>query len=136
MHARFPKPRTGGRMQGAIKMERLAPVLLLIGSNLFMTYAWYGHLKDFRGLPLHLVVMVSWSVALLEYCLQVPANRMGARFYSLSQLKIMQEVITLAVFAAFSVLYMRQRLTLDFLWAALCMVAAAYFMFRNVQPAH
>ncbi len=117
-------------------MERLTPVLLLIGSNLFMTYAWYGHLKDFRALPLHLVVIVSWSVALLEYCLQVPANRLGAQFYSLPQLKIMQEVITLTVFAGFSTLYMRERLTLDFLWASLCMVAAAYFMFRNVQPAH
>jgi len=109
------------------------PVLLLLGSNLFMTYAWYGHLRDLRDKPLLVAILVSWGVALLEYCLQVPANRLGSTVYSLPQLKVIQEVITMVVFAAFCVLYMKQRLSLDFLWAGLCLVAAAYFMFRGVR---
>jgi uncharacterized protein (DUF486 family) len=113
-------------------LTRFYPVLLLIGSNLFMTYAWYGHLKDFRERPLMVVIFISWSVALAEYCLQVPANRIGAGVYSLGQLKIIQEIITMSVFAGFCVLYMKQKLTLDYLWAGLCMVAAAYFMFRKL----
>ena len=112
-------------------MGRFAPVLLLIGSNVFMTYAWYGHLKDLRSRPLLLAVFVSWSVALLEYMLQVPANRIGYQYYTLGQLKVMQEVITICVFGAFCVFYMRERLTLDFLWAGLCLAGAAYFMFRG-----
>jgi uncharacterized protein (DUF486 family) len=113
-------------------LTRFYPVLLLIGSNLFMTYAWYGHLKDFRERPLMVVIFISWSVALAEYCLQVPANRIGAGVYSLGQLKIIQEIITMSVFAGFCVLYMKQKLTLDYLWAGLCMLAAAYFMFRKL----
>ncbi len=112
-------------------MEKLYTVLLLIGSNLFMTYAWYGHLKDLKGRALFLVILASWSVAFFEYCLQVPANRIGSGVFSLGQLKVIQEVITVCVFAAFSVVYMKQPLRLDFLWAGLCLVAAAYFMFRG-----
>jgi uncharacterized protein (DUF486 family) len=112
-------------------MEKLYTVFLLIGSNLFMTYAWYGHLKDLKGRTLFLVILASWGVAFFEYCLQVPANRIGSGVFSLGQLKVIQEVITVCVFAAFSVVYMRQPLRLDFLWAGLCLVAAAYFMFRG-----
>ena len=113
---------------------RLAAPLLLVGSNLFMTYAWYGHLKDARNAPLWTAILISWGVAFLEYCLQVPANRIGfsEAGYSLQQLKVMQEVITMAVFAGFAAWYMKERITLDFLWAALCLVAAAWFMFRGV----
>ncbi len=100
-----------------------------------MTYAWYGHLKDARSKPLLAVILLSWGVAFFEYCLQVPANRMGFGIFSLCQLKVLQEVITMAVFAAFSVLYMKQGLKLDFLWAGLCLIAAAYFMFRGAAPA-
>ena len=113
---------------------RLATPALLVGSNLFMTYAWYGHLKDAKNAPLWTAILVSWGVAFLEYCLQVPANRI--RFaeagYSMQQLKVLQEVITMAVFAAFAAWYMKERITLDFLWASLCLVAAAWFMFRGV----
>lgn len=112
-------------------IARVVPILLLIGSNIFMTYAWYGHLRDLRSRPLWLAVGVSWGVALLEYCLQVPANRLGSALYSLPQLKVMQEVITMVVFAVFCAVYMRQRIGLDFLWATLCLIGAAYFMFRG-----
>lgn len=106
-------------------MGRLWTVILLTASNFFMTYAWYGHLKDFKNKPLFMVIALSWGVAFFEYCLQVPANRIGYQYYSLGQLKVMQEVITMCVFALFSVLYMRQELKLDFLWAGLCLVGAA-----------
>jgi len=112
-------------------VDRLAPILMLMGSNVFMTYAWYGHLKDMRGKPLFLAIILSWSVALFEYCLQVPANRLGFQHYSLGQLKVAQEVITMGVFAVFSIVYMKERLTTDFLWASLCLAGAAYFMFRH-----
>ena len=112
-------------------MTYLLPIVLLFGSNIFMTYAWYGHLKDLRAQPLYIAILVSWGVALLEYCLQVPANRIGSGHYSLPQLKVIQEVITMVVFGIFCVVYMWQRLSLDYLWAGLCLVAAAYFMFRN-----
>jgi len=115
---------------------RVLPILMLVGSNVFMTYAWYGHLKDFRHRPLVFVIALSWGIALLEYCLQVPANRIGYQLYSLSQLKVMQEVITLCVFAAFSVLYMKVPLKLDFLWAGLCLAGAVFFVFRNAPTAH
>ena len=110
----------------------LAPILL-IGSNIFMTYAWYGHLKDFKSKPLWIAIGASWLVAGLEYCLQVPANRIGFEQagYSLAQLKIMQEVITMAVFAAFAVLYMGERLTMNFLYASLCLLGAVFFLFRD-----
>ncbi|MEY2715812.1 MAG: hypothetical protein RIT24_2155 [Planctomycetota bacterium] len=112
----------------------LAPILL-VGSNIFMTYAWYGHLKDFKAKPLWIAIGASWLVAGLEYCLQVPANRIGFEQagYSLAQLKIMQEVITMGVFAAFAVLYMGERLTMNFLYASLCLVGAAFFLFRDFK---
>jgi uncharacterized protein (DUF486 family) len=117
-------------------MIRFWPIILLVFSNLFMTYAWYGHLKDMRFKPLMIAILVSWGIAFFEYCLQVPANRIGSQIYSLPQLKVMQEIITICVFAVFCVLYMKQRLTIDFLWAGLCLAGAAFFMFRQiVQPA-
>jgi uncharacterized protein len=113
-------------------MLRILPILLLIGSNLFMTYAWYGHLKDLRTKPLFIVIIISWGIAFFEYCLQVPANRIGSSVYSLSQLKIIQEIITMMVFAGFCIIYMKQKLTIDYLWASLCLVGAAYFLFRRL----
>jgi uncharacterized protein (DUF486 family) len=107
-------------------------VLLLFCSNVFMTFAWYGHLKDMRSKPLFAAILVSWGIAFFEYVLQVPANRIGFGQFSLAQLKVMQEVITMIVFAAFAVFYMRTQLTLDYLWAGLCLVGAAFFMFRGV----
>ncbi len=109
----------------------LKPVVLLFCSNFFMTFAWYGHLKNLNSKPLFLVIIVSWGIAFFEYVLQVPANRIGFQHYSLGQLKILQEVITMIVFAGFAILYMKQPLKMDFLWAALCMVGAVYFMFRG-----
>jgi uncharacterized protein len=103
---------------------------LLSCSNLFMTFAWYGHLKLLGNHAWWVAALVSWGIALFEYLLQVPANRIGYTVLSLGQLKIMQEVITLAVFVPFALLYMDQPLKLDFLWAAICMVGAVYFMFR------
>ncbi|MBI4716856.1 MAG: DMT family protein [Planctomycetes bacterium] len=114
-------------------MERLTPILMLMGSNLFMTYAWYGHLKDLKGKPLLVAIVLSWGVAFLEYCLQVPGNRIGFQYFTLSQLKVIQEIITMCVFALFAFVYMNERITLDYLWAGLCLVGAAYFMFRNVR---
>lgn len=105
---------------------------LLLLSNLFMTYAWYGHLKTLGARPWLVAAVVSWGIALFEYLLQVPANRIGyAGGYTLAQLKIAQEVITLAVFVPFAVIYMHQPLKLDYLWAALCLVGAVYFIFRS-----
>jgi len=95
-----------------------------------MTFAWYGHLKDLRTAPLYLAVLASWGIAFFEYLIQVPANRIGYNDFSLGQLKIMQEVIALAVFVPFAVLYMGQPLKLDYLWAGLCLGGAAYFIFR------
>jgi uncharacterized protein (DUF486 family) len=120
-------------MPAAPIASRVATPLLLVGSNLFMTYAWYGHLKDAKNAPLWTAILVSWGVAFFEYCLQVPANRIGfaEAGYTLQQLKVMQEVITMAVFAAFAAWYMKERITLDFLWASLCLAAAAWFMFRG-----
>lgn len=99
-----------------------------------MTFAWYAHLRNLSDRPWYLAAIVSWGIALFEYLLQVPANRIGYTALSLSQLKILQEVITLLVFAPFAVLYMRQPLKLDYLWAALCLVAAVYFVFRSPAP--
>ena len=106
-------------------------ILLLLGSNVFMTFAWYAHLRDLRAKPLIVAILVSWGIALFEYMLQVPANRIGFGSLSLAQLKVMQEVITLVVFVPFAVLYMRQPLKTDFLWAGLCLVGAVYFVFRG-----
>jgi len=103
---------------------------LLVLSNVFMTFAWYGHLKNLSSRPWWIAALVSWGIALFEYLLQVPANRIGYGTFSLAQLKILQEVITLAVFVPFALLYMGQPLKLDHLWAALCLVGAVYFAFR------
>lgn len=111
---------------------RFTPILLLICSNIFMTYAWYGHLKDMRAKPLILVILLSWSVAFFEYCFQVPANRIGSRYYDLSQLKVLQEIITMIIFALFCVFYMKVKLTWDYLWASLCLAGAAFFIFRQL----
>ena len=108
-------------------------VILLSLSNVFMTFAWYAHLRNLAGRPWYIAALVSWGIALFEYLLQVPANRIGYTALTLPQLKILQEVITLAVFAPFAVLYMRQALRLDHLWAALCLLGAVYFAFRG-QP--
>jgi uncharacterized protein len=104
---------------------------LLVLSNIFMTFAWYAHLRNLSDRPWYLAALASWGIALFEYLLQVPANRIGYTALSLSQLKILQEVITLLVFAPFAVLYMRQPLKLDYLWAALCLLGAVYFVFRS-----
>jgi uncharacterized protein (DUF486 family) len=105
--------------------------LLLVCSNVFMTFAWYAHLRDLRARPWLVAVAVSWTIALFEYLLQVPANRIGYARLELGQLKILQEVITLCVFVPFAVLYMRQPIRLDYLWAALCLCGAVYFVFRS-----
>ena len=104
---------------------------LLVASNVFMTFAWYAHLKNLSDRPWWIAAVISWGIALFEYLLQVPANRIGYSSLSLGQLKIMQEAITLTVFVPFAVLYMRQPLRLDFLWAALCICGAVYFIFRG-----
>ncbi len=109
----------------------LRTTLLLVASNLFMTYAWYGHLKTQQHRVWYAAAIISWGVALFEYLLQVPANRIGFTVLSLGQLKMLQEVIAIGVFIPFAVLYMKQPLKLDFLWAALCLVGAVYFMFRG-----
>lgn len=106
---------------------------LLVLSNVFMTFAWYGHLKNHRATALWLVILMSWGIAFFEYCLQVPTNRIGATHFDLSQLKIMQEIITMVVFVLFMILYMKQPLRWDFLWAGLCLVGAAYFIFRDIS---
>ena len=108
----------------------LRTVILLVLSNVFMTFAWYAHLKDLSAKPWWIAALASWGIALFEYLLQVPANRIGYTVLSLPQLKILQEAITLAVFVPFVVLYMKQGLKLDYLWAALCVVGAVYFVFR------
>lgn len=106
-------------------------VTLLTLSNVFMTVAWYGHLKQHKASPLWIVIFASWGIAFFEYCLQVPANRIGSNHFTLPQLKIIQEVITMVVFCAFSTVYMKIPLKLDYLWASLCLVGAVYFIFRN-----
>jgi len=103
---------------------------LLVVANVFMTYAWYGHLKNFSHKAWWVAAIASWGIALFEYLLQVPANRIGHTQYSLAQLKIMQEAITLSVFVPFAMLYMNQPFKLDYVWAALCLVGAVYFIFR------
>ncbi|HMV16466.1 MAG TPA: DMT family protein [Zoogloea sp.] len=109
----------------------LQTALLLAASNVFMTFAWYGHLKNLASAPWYIAALVSWGIALFEYLLQVPANRIGARQLDLPQLKILQEAITLTVFVPFAVFYMQQPLKLDYLWAALCILGAVYFIFRT-----
>lgn len=104
---------------------------LLVCSNIFMTFAWYAHLKNLAQKPWLIAAVLSWGIALFEYLLQVPANRIGHQVMNLGQLKIMQEVITLLVFVPFSLFYMKEKLTLDYLWAGLCILGAVFFMFRS-----
>lgn len=106
-------------------------IALLFLSNIFMTFAWYGHLKTLKTSPLYWAILVSWGIAFFEYTLQVPANRIGSEHYSLAQLKIIQEVITMVVFAGFAVWYMKEPLKLDYIWAGLCLLGAVYFIFRS-----
>lgn len=108
----------------------LKTAVLLILSNVFMTFAWYGHLKNLGGKAWYIAAFVSWGVALFEYLLQVPANRIGYTAMSLPQLKILQEAITLSIFVPFAILYMDQPLKLDYLWAGICLLGAVYFIFR------
>ena len=121
----FPKPPATGSPLRAMKT-----IILLSLSNIFMTFAWYAHLKELRDKPWIIAALISWGVALFEYLLQVPANRAGYGQFDLGQLKIMQEIIALTVFVPFALFYMKEPLRLDFLWAGLCLVGAAYFMFR------
>ena len=109
----------------------LVTIALLAASNVFMTFAWYAHLKNLHDRTWYVAALASWGIALFEYLLQVPANRIGYTELSLSQLKVLQEVVTLSVFAPFAVFYMQQPIKLDYLWAGLCLVGAAYFMFRS-----
>lgn len=115
-----------------MKIPAIAQTAILLAlSNVFMTFAWYAHLKELRSKPLIVAALISWGVALFEYLLQVPANRIGYGQLSLPQLKIMQEAISLAVFVPFAMYYMQQPLKLDYLWAAMCIMGAVYFMFRS-----
>jgi uncharacterized protein len=109
----------------------LQTIVLLTLSNVFMTFAWYAHLKELNNKPWIVAALVSWGIALFEYLLQVPANRIGFTQYNVGQLKIMQEVITLAVFMPFAVFYLKQSIKLDYLWAGLCLCGAVYFVFRG-----
>ncbi len=109
----------------------LTTILLLTCSNVFMTFAWYAHLKNLSAKPWLIAVAVSWLIAFFEYMLQVPANRTGITVMNLGQLKILQELIALSVFVPFSILYMKYKISLDYVWASLCIVAAAYFIFRR-----
>lgn len=106
-------------------------VSLLVISNVFMTFAWYGHLKNTSQLTWYFAILVSWSIAFFEYCFQVPANRIGFSSLSLSQLKIIQEVISLSVFVPFAVFFMEEEIKLDYLWAGCCILGAVYFVFRS-----
>jgi uncharacterized protein (DUF486 family) len=109
----------------------LASIFLLIISNVFMTFAWYAHLKELSSKPWIIAALISWGIALFEYLFQVPANRIGFTVLSVGQLKIIQEVIALSIFVPFSVMYLKEPLKLDYLWAGLCLVGAVYFMFRG-----
>ena len=113
-------------------MRTIATTAVLLAiSNVFMTFAWYAHLRNLSTRPWYVAALASWGIALFEYLVQVPANRIGATKLTLAQLKILQEVITLAVFVPFALLYMRQPFKLDFVWAGLCLLGAVYFMFRS-----
>jgi uncharacterized protein len=109
----------------------LKPIVLLIISNIFMSFAWYGHLKDLKTAPLWIAIAVSWAIALLEYCFQVPANRLGNQYFSLPQLKVLQEIITMVVFAGFSVSYMQTPVTRNYFFAAMLLAGAAYLIFSE-----
>lgn len=118
-------------MGALLNSPLLLTTLLLLGSNVFMTFAWYGHLKNLGQSPWYVAALISWGIALFEYLLQVPANRIGYGTLSLAQLKILQEVITLSVFIPFSMWYMQQPLKMDYLYAGMCLMGAVYFIFRT-----
>jgi uncharacterized protein (DUF486 family) len=133
-----PARASGGACGRAIDFTMpviLRTTILLVLSNVFMTFAWYAHLKNLGSRAWWVAALASWGIALFEYLLQVPANRLGYTVLTLPQLKMLQEVITLAVFVPFAVLYMRQPVRLDFLWAGICLMGAVYFMFRGTAPA-
>ena len=109
------------------------PIALLLVSNIFMTIAWYGHLKNMNTRPLWIVILISWGIAFFEYCFQVPGNRLGFEHYTLPQLKVIQEVITMAVFGIFCVSYMKIPLTKNFLYASICLTLAVFFIFRDIK---
>ncbi|CAN5541539.1 DMT family protein [soil metagenome] len=113
----------------------LSTIGLLIGSNVFMTFAWYGLIKPMAARPLYIVIAASWGIAFFEYCLQVPANRIGATGFSIAQLRIIQEVVSLGVFVAFLSIYLKEPLKLDYLWAGICLVGAVYFVFKGLGTA-
>jgi uncharacterized protein len=117
------------------EFHEMKTITLLVCSNVFMTFAWYGHLKDLRDKPIWVAILVSWGIAFFEYCLQVPANRAGYSTMTLPQLKILQEIITILVFVGFAHFYMKKNIGLDFLWASLCMLGAVYFIFRRTMVA-
>src|SRR3954471_11603926 len=106
-------------------------IFLLVLSNVFMTYAWYGHLKTLGSKPLWIAILASWGVAFFEYCFQVPANRIGYGYFSLAQLKIVQEVITMVIFSLFTIFFMKEPLNRNFIYASLCLVGAVFFIFRK-----
>jgi uncharacterized protein (DUF486 family) len=108
------------------------PIFLLIISNIFMTYAWYGHFRDLKDKSLWIVVLISWGIAFFEYCFQIPANRIGHQYLSIPQLKISQEIITMIIFAGFAAFYLKVPLTKNYLYASLCLVGAAYFIFKDL----
>jgi uncharacterized protein (DUF486 family) len=118
-------------MSGIDSRAAVAVLALLTGANVFMTFAWYGHLKSMTARPLWYVILASWGIAFFEYCLQVPANRIGVSTFTVAQLRIIQEVISLSVFIGFLTVFMKQPLKLDYLWAGLCLVGAVYFIFRS-----
>ena len=118
-------------MEALVRSPILVATVGLVASNVFMTFAWYAHLKNLRASPWWVAALLSWGIALFEYLIQVPANRAGYGVLSLAQLKVLQEVITLSVFVPFAVLYMGQPVKLDFLWAGLCLLGAVYFTFRG-----
>lgn len=118
----------------ALQHPALVAAVMLTCSNLFMTFAWYGHLKHLGDRPWWIAALISWGIALFEYLLQVPANRIGHRTMSVPQLKILQEAITLTVFVPFAILFLKEKPRLDFLWAGLCMMAAVWFVFRGAAP--
>lgn len=111
-------------------MQRIIPIAMLIVSNVFMTFAWYGHLK-FKSAALWLVILVSWGTAFFEYIFQVPANRLGSNYFTTAQLKIIQEVITLTVFSIFSVTFLKEKFTLNYIYAFICILGAVFFIFRK-----
>jgi uncharacterized protein len=109
----------------------LTPVILLFISNIFMTFAWYGHLQDLRTSPLWMAILVSWSIAFFEYCFQVPGNRIGTQYFSVAQLKVIQEIITMIVFAGFSVAYLHVPITRNYIFAGILLAGAAYLIFTE-----